>query len=76
MLRDCTGKISMMRVGFAVSLVIGAAMCLAAIAGMFLVRPDAVAMGTAGATMITASGFAKSIQKRWEGKKNANTTSD
>jgi hypothetical protein len=56
----------MMRVGFTVSLLVGSALCIAGVGAVFLSLPDASSLILGGSGMITGSGFAKSIQKKWE----------
>ncbi len=62
---DQSGKASMMRVGFAVSLLVGSVLCGAGVVAVFM-SLDGNALITGGSLMITGSGFAKSIQKKWE----------
>lgn len=64
--KDQSGKSSMMRVGFAFTLIIGGLMCIAGIVAVFM-KLDADTLLTGGSLMITGSGFAKSIQKKFEG---------
>lgn len=61
------GKTSMMRVGFAVSLVVGSALAMAGCAGMFMSVSDAGTAMTLGAGLIGSSAFAKAVQAKYEG---------
>jgi hypothetical protein len=56
----------MMRVGFAVSLVLGTAVTLAGTVAMFMKLPDAAIALTLGTGLIGSSAFAKAIQTKWE----------
>lgn len=64
--RDHSGKWSMMRIGFFVTLITGVAMCLCAIPAVFMSLPDANALILGGSGMISATGFAKAVQTKWE----------
>lgn len=61
-----TNKISMMRVGFLTTLIMGCVLCVAGITAIFLKVPGGETLVMSGSGMITGSGFAKAIQKRWE----------
>lgn len=65
-LKDHKDKYSMMRVGFAVSLVLGTAVTLAGTVAMFMKLPDAAIALTLGTGLIGSSAFAKAIQTKWE----------
>lgn len=56
----------MMRIGFFATMVTGIIMCLAAIPAVFMDLAGANDLILGGSGMISATGFAKSIQSRWE----------
>jgi len=64
--KDQSGKISMMRVGLFVTLATGAVLCVGGLFGVFYDKSSAEALVLAGSTMMTGSGWAKAIQKKWE----------
>jgi len=64
--KDQNGKVSMMRLGFLFSLVIGSLTTLCGVGGMFLSLDDAAVAMSTGSALMGASGFAKAIQSRWE----------
>lgn len=66
MLNDDNNRLSMMRVGFAVSLLAGLALCAAGVTAAFMSVQGAETMIVSGAGLMSTSGFAKSIQKRYE----------
>lgn len=66
-LKDHKDKYSMMRVGFAVSLVLGTIVTLTGTVAMFMELPDAAMALTLGTGLIGSSAFAKAIQAKWEG---------
>jgi hypothetical protein len=75
-LRDHSGKISSMRLGFATCLGAGALLVAAGIIAMFAGLDGAeVAMST-GAGMMTGSGFAKAIQSQAERRGVPNERTD
>lgn len=61
-----TGKVSMMRVGFLTTLIIGCVLCVSGTFAIFLNIAGGETLVMSGSGMITGSGFAKAIQKRWE----------
>lgn len=66
MMKDDNGNTSSMRVGFLLTLTIGSIMVLSGITAVFLEIPEGVTMINAGAMMMTGSGFAKAVQKKYE----------
>lgn len=64
--KDHRQKWSMMRIGFFVTLITGVVMCLCAIPAVFMSLPDANALILGGSGMISATGFAKAVQTKWE----------
>jgi len=68
MLKNNTGKVSMMRVGFLGCLVVGGVLCLFGIGAVYKSLDGAEALVTNGAMLMSASGFAKAIQSVWENK--------
>lgn len=64
--KDPVGKVSMMRVGFFVTLIIGSILCLGGLIGIFYALSEAGTAMACGSAMITGSGFAKSVQSKWE----------
>ena len=64
--KDNAGHASSMRVGFLLTLTIGSVMILSGITAVFLQIPEGVTMINAGAVMMTGSGFAKAVQKKYE----------
>ena len=63
---DSNSKPSMMRVGFIVTLVVGSLLCLLGSIAIFMLIEGGETLVMSGSTMITGSGFAKAIQKKWE----------
>ncbi len=66
MITDSNGTTSMMRVGFLVCLIIGAFMCISGVIASFMSVTGAETMIVSGAGLMSTSGFAKSLQKRYE----------
>lgn len=64
--KDHTGKISMMRVGFFVTLIVGSILCVGGLAAIYYGLAEAGTAIASGSAMMTGSGFAKSIQSKWE----------
>jgi hypothetical protein len=56
----------MMRVGLALTLVIGAMLCISGIFAVFYAKAGAESLVLAGSGMMTTSSWAKAIQKKWE----------
>lgn len=71
--KDHSGKVSMMRVGFFVTLALGVALCAAGAVAVFYAAKDAATLLTIGGGMITSGGWAKAVQTRWE-RSDAGTT--
>lgn len=70
MFRDSNNKISMMRVGFFSSIVIGAITVLSGIIMSFYNIGDGSALVNSGTLLMTGSGFSKAVQSGWgENKK-------
>jgi hypothetical protein len=65
-LKDCNGKLSMMRLGFMVSMIIGTVVALAGVVAMFMTLPDAGIAITIGTGLIGSSAFAKAVQSKYE----------
>lgn len=74
-LHDHGGKVSMMRVGFFVTLVTGCMMCLSGIVAVFIGKAGFDVMITAGVGLMTSSGWAKAVQTKWESR-NVRTDTD
>lgn len=70
--RDHNSKLSMMRIGFLATLVIGSLMCLAGIPAVFMELSGANDLILGGTAMISTTGFAKAYQSRWEARNAAN----
>lgn len=66
MFRDATGKLSMMRVGFFVTLALGVLLCGSGAVAVFYGAKDAAVLVTIGGGMITSGGWAKAVQTKWE----------
>lgn len=66
--KDHKNKLSMMRIGFMVSLVLGTILTLAGTVAMFMKLPDTSVALTLGTGLIGSSAFAKALQSRYEGK--------
>lgn len=68
LVKDCSGKLSSMRVGFLTCLIFGALLIVAGIFAAFMGKNEhAGTMITSGTMLMCSSGFAKSIQKKFEG---------
>ena len=70
MFKDQDGKLSMMRVGFFVALLIGSIVALSGTVAMFLGLDAASTAMTTGLAVMGSSGFAKAIQCNAEKKQN------
>lgn len=64
--KDCKGKLSMMRLGFMSSIVIGSIVALAGCIAMLMKLPDAGMAITIGTGLIGSSAFAKAVQSKYE----------
>lgn len=64
--QDKTGKLSMMRVGFFVTLIVGSIVALSGAVAMFLGLDAAGTAMTTGLAVMGTSGFAKAVQSKWE----------
>jgi len=60
------GKISMMRVGFMVSLVLGCVLSLGGLVAAFHSLPDSATLIMTGTGLIGSNSFAKAFQAKWE----------
>ena len=69
-LKGNNGKHSMMRLGFLVSMLVGAIVALAVCVAMFMSLPDAGMAITIGTGLIGSSAFAKAVQSKYEGAPN------
>jgi len=63
---DHKKKVSMMRVGFFVTLVVGSVVSLSGAVAMFLSLDAAGTAMTTGLAVMGSSGFAKAVQSKWE----------
>lgn len=63
---DSLGDFSMMRLGFAVSMVIGTIISLCGCVAMFINAEAASVAISSGSAMIVGSGFAKAVQSKYE----------
>lgn len=63
---DSNNKPSAMRVGFILSLVMGCILCTSGVFAIFMRIPGGEMLVMTGSGMMTTSGFAKAIQKKWE----------
>ena len=70
-LRDGNGKLSMMRLGFLVSIAVGS--FVAIVGSLNLNASHAGSAITAGLALIGSGGWAKAVQSKWEGRQNDNT---
>lgn len=68
MFKDHNNKLSMMRVGFFVTLVIGSIVSLSGAVAMFMGLSAAGTAMTTGLAVMGSSGFAKAVQAKWESK--------
>ncbi len=66
MFHDHNGKLSSMRIGFLTCLTLGGLLILSGIAGIFMQVPESTVMVNVGGMLCGSSGFAKSIQKKFE----------
>lgn len=73
-LQDGKGKLSMMRLGFIVSIAVGS--FVAVVGSLNLNAPHAGSAITAGLALVGSGGWAKAVQSKWEGRKNDNTGTD
>lgn len=64
--KDCRGKNSMMRMGFAVSMFVGSVVGLAGAVAMFFDLSHAGTAITVGLGLIGSGGFAKAVQSKYE----------
>lgn len=63
---DHNKKLSMMRVGFFVTLVVGSIVSLSGAVAMFMSLDAAGTAMTTGLAVMGSSGFAKAVQSKWE----------
>lgn len=63
-----TGKLSMMRLGFAVSMVVGSVVALCGAVAMFVGASHADTAMTVGTALIGAGGFSKAVQAKYESR--------
>lgn len=70
MFRGNNGKMSMMRVGFFGSMVVGSIVSLAGTVAMFYDMQHAGTAITTGLALLGSGGWAKAVQARYEGKPN------
>ena len=68
MLKDHSQKISMMRVSFFVTIIIGSIVSLSGAVAMFMGLEAAGTAMTTGLAVMGSSGSAKAIQSKWEAK--------
>lgn len=68
---SATGKYSMMRMGFAVSMVVGSAVSIAGAVAMFIDATHAGTAITAGLALVGSGGWAKAVQSKYEGVNHA-----
>lgn len=66
MFKDHSKKLSMMRVGFFVTLVVGSIVSLSGAVAMFMSLDAAGTAMTTGLAVMGSSGFAKAVQAKWE----------
>jgi len=75
-LKDKSGKTSMMRVAVMLSMIIGSIVSIAGTVAMFYNIPAAGTAITAGLTLIGSGGWAKSFQRKYENDGGVNAPSN
>jgi hypothetical protein len=66
MFTDNQNKLSMMRVGFFVCLIIGSLLSLGGMIAVFMKLADASVLVMSGTGLMGTSSFAKAVQSKWE----------
>lgn len=72
MFRGRNNKVSMMRVGFFLSIIVGSIVSLAGTIAMFYDLTHAGTAITTGLGLVGSGGWAKAVQAKWEQNDNAN----
>lgn len=68
MFKDHNNKLSMMRIGFFVTLIIGSIVSLSGAVAMFMGLSAAGTAMTTGLAVMGSGSFAKAVQSKWESK--------
>lgn len=73
---SATGKYSMMRLGFMISMIVGSLVAIAGAVAMFIDATHAGTAITAGLALVGSGGWAKAVQSKYEGVTHADKSTN